>query len=44
MNGYNLYVEMSFDFVRFGVGLNQRGVKLNQQVSDMGVTVSADGE
>ena len=44
MNGYNLYVEMSFDFVRFGVGLNQRGVKLNQQVSDMGVTVSADGQ
>ena len=39
MNGYNLYVEMSF-----GVGLNQRGVKLNQEVSDMGVTVSADGE
>ena len=44
MNGYNLYVEMSFDIVRFGVGLNQRGVKLNQQVSDMGVTVSADGQ
>ena len=44
MNGYNLYVEMSFGIARFGVGLNQRGVKLNQEVSDMGVTVSADGE
>ena len=44
MNGYNLYVERSFGVARFGVGLNQRGVKLNQAVSDMGVTVSADGE
>ena len=44
MNGYNLYAEMSFGVARFGVGLNQRGVKLNQEVSDMGVTVSADGE
>ena len=44
MNGYNLYVERSFGVARFGVGLNQRGVKLNQEVSDMGVTVSADGE
>jgi len=44
MNGYNLYVEKSFSFARFGVGLNQRGVKLNQEVSDMGVTVSVDGE
>ena len=44
MNGYNLYVERSFGVVRFGVGLNQRGVKLNQKVSDMGVTVSVAGE
>ena len=44
MNGYNLYVENSFGVARFGLGLNQRGVKLNQEVSDMGVTVSADGE
>ena len=44
MNGYNLYVERPFGVARFGVGLNQRGVKLNQEVSDMGVTVSADGE
>ena len=44
MNGYNLYVERSFGVARFGVGFNQRGVKLNQEVSDMGVTVSADGE
>ena len=44
MNGYNLYVERSFGVARFGVGLNQRGVKLNQAVSDMGVTVSMDGE
>ena len=43
VNGDNLYVEMSFGIARFGVGLNQRGVKLNQEVSDMGVTVSADG-
>jgi opacity protein-like surface antigen len=44
MNGYNLYVERSFGVARFGVGLNQRGGKLNQAVSDMGVTVSVDGE
>jgi len=44
MNGYNLYVERSFGVARFGVGLNQRGVKLKQEVSDMGVTVSVDGE
>jgi len=44
MNGYNLYVERSFGVARFGVGLNQRGVKLNQEVSDMGVTVSVAGE
>ena len=44
INGYNLYAEMSFGVARFGLGLNQRGVKLNQEVSDMGVTVSADGE
>ena len=44
MNGYTLYVERSFGVVRFGVGLNQRGVKLNQEVSDMGVTVSVAGE
>ena len=44
MNGYNLYVEKSFSFARFGVGLNQRGVKLNQEVSDMGITISVDGE
>jgi len=44
MNGYNLYVERSFGVARFGVGLNQRGVKLNQAVSDMGVTVSVDGK
>ena len=44
MNGYNLYAEMSFGVARFGVGLNQRGVKLNQEVSDMGITISVDGE
>ena len=44
MNGYNLYVERSFGVARFGVGLNQRGVKLNQEVSDMGITISVDGE
>ena len=44
MNGYTLYVERSFGVVRFGIGLNQRGVKLNQEVSDMSVTVSVDGE
>ena len=44
MNGYNLYVERPFGVARFGVGLNQRGVKLNQEVSDMGVTVSVAGE
>ena len=44
MNGYNLYAEMSLGVARFGLGLNQRGVKLNQEVSDMCVTVSADGE
>ena len=44
MNGYNLYVERPFGVARFGVGLNQRGVKLNQEVSDMGITISVDGE
>ena len=44
MNGYNLYVERSFGVVRFGIGLNQRGVKLNQKVSDMGITISVYGE
>ena len=44
INGYNLYVERSFGVARFGVGLNQRGVKLNQEVSDMGITISVDGE
>ena len=44
MNGYNLYVERSFGVAIFGVGLNQRGVKLNQEVSDMGITISVDGE
>ena len=44
MNGYTLYVERSFGVVRFGIGLNQRGVKLNQEVSDMGITISVDGE
>ena len=44
MNGFNLYVERSFGVARFGVGLNQRGVKLNQEVSDMGITISVDGE
>ena len=44
INGYNLYFERSFGVARFGVGLNQRGVKLNQEVSDMGITISVDGE
>ena len=44
INGYNLYVESSFGVARFGLGFNQRGVTLNQAVSDMGVTVSVDGE
>ena len=44
MNGYNLYVERSFGVARFGIGLNQRGVKLNQEVSDMGITISVDGK
>ena len=44
MNGYTLYVERSFGVVRFGIGLNQRGVKLNQKVSDMGITISVYGE
>ena len=44
MNGYNLYVEGSFSIARFGVGINQRGVKLNQSETSMGMTVSADGE
>ena len=44
MNGYNLYVERSFGVAIFGVGLNQRGVKLNQEVSDMGITISMEGE
>ncbi len=44
INGYNLYVERSFGVARFGLGFNQRGVTLNQAVSDMGVTISVDGE
>ena len=44
MNGYNLTVEKSFGIAKFGVGHNQRGVKLNQKVSDMGITISVDGE
>ena len=39
-----LHVEGSFSIARFGVGINQRGVKLNQSETSMGMTVSADGE
>ena len=44
MNGYNLTVEKSFGIARFGVGLNQRGVKLNAEESIMGISVSLDAE
>ena len=44
LNGYNLTVEKSFGIAKFGVGLNQRGVKLNAEESIMGISVSLDAE
>ena len=44
MNGYNLTVEKSFGIAKFGVGLNQRGVKLNAEESDMGMSLNMEVE
>ena len=44
LNGYNLTVEKSFGIAKFGVGLNQRGVKLNQEESDMGMSLDMEVE
>ena len=44
LNGYNLTVEKSFGIAKFGVGLNQRGVKLNAEESDMGMSLDMEVE
>ena len=44
MNGYKLTVEKSFGIAKFGVGLNQRGVKLNAEESDMGMSLNMEVE
>ena len=44
LNGYNLTVEKSFGIAKFGVGLNQRGVKLNAEESDMGLSLDMEAE
>ena len=44
LNGYNLTVEKSFGIAKFGVGLNQRGVKLNAEESDMGMSLNMEVE
>ena len=44
LNGYNLTVEKSFGIAKFGVGLNQRGVKLNAEESDMGISLDMEAE
>ena len=44
IDGYNLGIEKSFGNTRFGVGLNQRGVKLKSESNIMGISTSVNGE
>jgi len=44
IDGYNLGIEKSFSNTRFGVGLNQRGVKLKSESNIMGISTSVNGE
>ena len=44
IDGYNLGIEKSFGNTRFGVGLNQRGVKLKSESNIMDISISVNGE
>ena len=44
VSGYNFAVEKSFGIVRIGVGLNQRGVKMDGEESLEGISVSMEIE